>query len=376
MRIAFVTAILTHYRVPFHERVRALLAERGHRYDLIMGRPQGDQAAKRDAAELPWATIVDNREIAIGGRSLLWQPVLKHVRGADLVIVGQENKHLVNYLLQLGRGRWFGKVALFGHGRNFQARNPDSAGERWKRLWARQCDWWFGYTEQTKRHLLALGFPAERITVFNNAVDTAALLALSSSVTEERLARRRREIGLEGSNVGIFVGSLYADKRIEFLIAAAELVRAEVPDFELLIVGGGPDLDKTRALAAPHPWIHVLGPRFGADKVELMRIARLFLLPGAVGLAVLDAAVLGLPMITSDYAYHGPEIAYLEQGGTGMIVPDCQNERAYADAVIALLRDPARLAAMAQRAKRLSATHTIDAMASRFAEGVLAALRA
>lgn len=374
MRIAFVTAVLTHYRVPFHERVRVLLAERGHRYDLVIGRPHGDQAAKNDTADLPWATVVHNRQIGIGSLSLLWQPALRNVRDADLVIVGQENKNLVNYILQLGRGRWFGKTALFGHGRNFQARDRDSAGERWKRFWARRCDWWFGYTEETRRHLMSLGFPGERITVFNNAVDTSALTDLSSQVTEERLAARRRELGLEGSNVGIFVGSLYLDKRIDFLIASARRVRAEIPDFELLIVGGGPDLDKTRALAAPHDWIHVLGPRFGADKVELMRLAKLFLLPGAVGLAVLDAAALGLPMVTTHYAHHGPEIAYLDHDHTGVIVPDWQDERAYAQSVVTLLRDPARLAAMAQRAKRVSETHTIEAMASRFVEGIVAAL--
>ena len=51
-----------------------------------------------------------------------------------------------------------------------------------------------------------------------------------------------------------------------------------------------------------------------------MRMSKLFLMPGLLGLAVLDAEVMGLPVVTTRYPWHSPEIAYLRDGETGVIV--------------------------------------------------------
>jgi glycosyltransferase involved in cell wall biosynthesis len=120
----------------------------------------------------------------------------------------------------------------------------------------------------------------------------------------------------------------------------------------------------------------VLGPRFGAEKVELMRLGKLFLMPGLLGLAILDAAAAGLPTITTAYPWHSPEIAYLDDGVSGLMVRDWQDPRSYADAVTALLLDRPRLNAMAAAACAMVDYYSVEAMAERFAKGVLAALAA
>jgi len=58
------------------------------------------------------------------------------------------------------------------------------------------------------------------------------------------------------------------------------------------------------------------------------------------------------------------------------MVADWRTPAAYADAVITLLGDPGRLAAMAAAAKRISAGYSIESMAERFVDGVVAALAA
>lgn len=290
------------------------------------------------------------------------------------MIIGQENRYLLNYPVQLLAGLLARRVALWGHGRNFQARNRDSLAERWKRFWAQRCDWWFAYTDETRRHIEALGFPPDRITVFNNAIDTTELRAAAAAATIERQAARRAELGVSGNNICIFVGGLYPDKRPDFLIAAADLIRAQVADFELIIVGGGESLAMLQSAAAVRPWLKLAGPRFGADKVELMTLAKLFLMPGLLGLAVLDAAAIGLPVVTTAYPYHSPEIAYLEEGVTGVVEQGWESPSAYANAVVSLLADERRRTTMTAAAGRISETLTIEAMAKRFAEGVLQAL--
>lgn len=372
MRAVFLTAVLTHYRVPFHERARELMGRAGIRYELIFGQPKRDEAAKADTTSLPWATRIENRYFPLG--RLTWQPALRHIRGADLVILGQENRLLLNYILQLTPRRLRPAIALFGHGRNFQARNRNSLAELWKRHWMSRCEWWFGYTEETRRHLGAHGFPSDRITVLNNVIDTASLREQLRCVTPERMALRRQELGLRGANVGIFIGSLYKDKRIDFLVEAADRIRLEVPDFELVIVGAGPVETDLCALAADRPWLKLAGPRLGAEKAEILRLAKLFLIPGAVGLAVLDAAAAGLPLVTTDYPFHGPEFCYLSNGVTGLSVAEWRSVQAYADAVAHLLRAEDARTAMADAARRLGAAYTIDAMAESLVEGVTSCL--
>lgn len=373
-RVVAITHTVFHYRAPFHERVRRNLAVDSIDYVVIHGQPDRTEGKKGDTASLSFGKSIRNRYFYRGHQPLIWQPALAEALKSDLLVIIHENRLLINYPLQLLRRVMGLKVALFGHGRNFQSRDPEGKQERLKRWTALRADWWFGYTEETRRHLESLGFPSNCITVFNNAVDTSAVREAASGVTATRLAERRAELGLSKGPVGIFVGGLYEDKRLPFLIEAIDLIRKRVPDFQLIVVGGGvafPDLER---LASDRPWIKVVGPRFGTDKVELMRLACVFLMPGLLGLAVLDAGAAELPTITTDFPWHSPEIAYVEHDVNGLVVTGWEDPLAYADAVADLLEDKPRLAAMTAAASQLATRYTIEAMADRFAEGVRAAL--
>jgi glycosyltransferase involved in cell wall biosynthesis len=369
-----LTLILPHYRAAFHELVRRKLSDWDVEYDLVYGMPHGDDAARADTVQVPWANEIRNSIIGFGGFKLIWQPFFREIFKYDLIIVTQENKLLINYLFQTLPRVTRPALAFWGHGRNFQSRKPQGAAERWKRFWATKCDWWFGYTEETKQHLLGLGFSEDKITVFNNSVDTAELEAIQTRITADRIARLRRELRMEGGNVAVFVGGLYHDKRLDFLIGAGDRIRALLSDFEMIIVGSGPELPKLHEAASQRPWLRIVGPKFGQEKVEIMMLAKLFLMPGLVGLAVLDAGILGLPVVTTNFPWHSPEIAYLESGVNGLIVNDWQDEAVYASAVVSLLRDPVRLSQVSLQAKSFAKRYTIEAMAQRFADGVRACL--
>jgi glycosyltransferase involved in cell wall biosynthesis len=370
-RVCYLYPPAYHYRSAFNERLREKLLEHGIEYTVIYSDLGKKQRFKNDTVEIGWGKKVPMTRIL----GLEYQHALRATLNCDLVIVQQENKLLLNYFLQLLSLLHVKRVAFFGHGRNFQSRNPNGRGERSKRFWATRVDWWFGYTDETRRHIESLGFPPERITVFNNAVDTSEVRAMITAVTPERLAERKAELGITGQHVGVLVGSLYPDRRLPFLIDAADHIRARVPDFELIVAGGGEQLPLMQELAATRPWIKVLGPRFGTDKVELMLIGQLFLMPGLVGLAVVDAGAARLPTITTAFPYHSPEIAYVEHGVNGVVVQDWENPQTYADTVVDLFADSARLTAMRAAAERMAEGLTIEAMAERFKDGVQRALK-
>lgn len=283
-----------------------------------------------------------------------------------MVIVTQENALLANHLLILQPRRF--KLAFWGHGANLQSNHPNGFKERFKRWTTNRVDWWFAYTSMSANLVKAAGFPDRRITVLNNSVDTSELLRQRQSVTPEETQALRESLGFGVGPVGVFVGSLYAHKRLDFLLVAAEAIRNEVPNFHLLIVGEGPEREKVQEWCAAHPWARWVGARFGREKAVYVSVAQVMLNPGLVGLGILDAFVYGVPMLTTDCEIHSPEIAYLEPGINGMMTANDQT--AFVGACVSLLRNTQTLNALRVGCAASAKEYTVENMARRFAEGI------
>ncbi len=366
---------LLHYRVPFFERLAQRLRPEGVELLVVHGQASPEERARRDEGSLPGALVVHNRFLRVGGKDLVWQPVPAAARGAALSIVMQENRILSNYLLQARRQRGGPLVGLWGHGRNLQSRAPGGWRERWKRHWLHQADWWFAYTGGTARYVASTGYPADRITNVENAIDDGGFRADLAAVVTALLARARADRGIaEGAPVALYCGSLYPDKRIDLLLDSAARLAARMADFHLLVVGDGPTLPQVRAAAASRPWLHVAGALTGVDKALHFRLAQVVLNPGAVGLHVVDSFVAGTPLLTQASALHGPEIDYLEDGVNGVVVASDSAED-YAQAVEHILREPAGLARLREACAAGARRYTIDNMVEHFAAGILRCLQ-
>lgn len=366
--VCIIQRRLTHYRVPLFVALRTALSERGIHLRLLVGRGMPDEETKNDAGELTWAEPIPTRYLA-GGR-LCWQPVRRHVEGVDLLIVTQENKLLHNHLLMLKNRRY--RLAFWGHGANLQSDNPNGLKERFKRWTTNRVDWWFAYTQMSADLVRAAGFSQARITVLNNTVDTTELLGQRQSITPEETATLRQSFGFDSGPVGVYVGSLYTDKRLDFLFDAAAAIRERVPDFQLLIVGDGPQRDKVLAWCSGHSWAHWAGAQFGRDKAAHMAVGQIQLNPGLVGLGILDSFVCGVPMLTTDCGIHSPEIAYLENGLNGLMTPN--DLQSYVNACVRLLRDPLALDSLRNGCEASAREYTVENMALRFADGIVRCL--
>ncbi len=149
---------------------------------------------------------------------------LKKYVGADLVIVTQENKLICNLWPLFGWRNY--KLAFWGHGKNMQV-VPTIFGklkERMKYLTTNRVDWWFVYTGISMRFVSDLGFPIDKITNLENSVDTLRLRTLCEAVTRNDVEDIKRDLNLGRGPVGLYVGSLYKDKRLEFLLSAGQLI--------------------------------------------------------------------------------------------------------------------------------------------------------
>lgn len=365
---------LLHYRIAFFERLRELCGKTGVRIRLVVGQPSRSESVKADMGTLPWAEPVRNWYLPIKERKdICWQPSPPGVKDSALVIVMQENRLLANYWWLLRRRLGGPAVAFWGHGRDFQSRRANTLRGRWKKRIARLPDWWFAYTPLTMQVLAELGYPAERTTCVNNAMDTSALQKAVALVTDAERDEIRVELGLEkDARLGIFCGSLYPEKRLDLLFEACDVVRRECPDFRLIVLGDGSLAGYVRKACRSRPWAQWVGAKRGREKAAFLSMSDVMLNPGAVGLNVLDSFAAGVPMVTVADSGHGPEIAYLESGINGIATND--SVAGYAAAVSALLKDRHSLDELRANALQAAGKYNIDDMASRFHQGIMRCL--
>jgi glycosyltransferase involved in cell wall biosynthesis len=174
--------------------------------------------------------------------------------------------------------------------------------------------------------------------------------------------------------VGVFMGGLYGGKRLDYLLEAAHVIRERIINFELVIVGAGPEAQRIEAAARRNPWITWVGPKFDEDKVAYISLAKVMLLPALVGLAVVDAFALEVPLVTVDSDEHGPEIEYLQDGVNGLVLPAETSPDTYGETVASLLQDEGMQARLRSGCRQAAEKYTLEAMVDRFVEGICLAL--
>jgi len=350
--------------------LRELLAERQIDLAVLVGTATPEELAKHDGGYLSWASVIPTQYFLSG--SVCWQRYDGHLRDIDLVVMNHQNKLLYNHWLLFGPRHF--RVALWGHGRNMQRQAAGSLRERFKLWTISKADWYFAYTQISVDVVASTGFPVARITNLNNSIDTSGLCRDRGSISPDEIAVLKRDLGLAGKPVGVFIGSLFAEKRLDFLLEACRRVRQRLPQFQCIIIGDGPEREKIREWAAADDWVHWVGARQGREKALYLGCAQVMLNPGMVGLGILDSFVLGIPMITTDCGIHSPEIAYLRSGENGLMTPD--NIDAFAVAVSSLLGNPVALAGMCRGCVDSARNFRIENMADRFADGIVSALAA
>lgn len=209
-----------------------------------------------------------------------------------------------------------------------------------------------------------LGYPDRKVEVVHNGVDPARFAELPPRRGPEAYI----QLGLDPAAPLIgCIAVLRPEKDHQTLLRALRLVRDEVPDAQLLLVGDGPERDRLAALADR---LGVAGAvTFAGSRPDVGRLLGLMDLVTLASttvecfpMALLEAMAAGLPCVAT--AVGGvPEM--IDDGTTGHLVPPGA-PRALADALIKRLRDPAGTAAMGRAARaRVESQFTLDSSVRR-----------
>lgn len=184
------------------------------------------------------------------------------------------------------------------------------------------------------------------------AIPSGIALSVFRSVRVDPVAKRR-ELGIpaEGPIIGT-VGRLVPIKGHECLLKAVPLVLAECPRATFVVLGDGPLLGRLRQVAAERgisDHVRFLGVR--TDVPECLATFDLFAFPSineGMGRALVEAMAMGVPVVATNVGGI-PDVVV--DGETGLLVPP-GDDRALADALLELLRDPARRQEYGQGARR------------------------
>ncbi len=372
-KVLIIQRRLTEYRVPLFMALKEKLSKGKISLSILRSKPTAEELIRADEGFLPWGMNVRCQTYNFGNMRLFWQALPnKLVSMYDLIIIPHENSLLSNYRLLLARRHENVRLAFWGHGANFQ--NSRNGGlKKWLREWSmKQANWWFAYTSASVKRLIESGYPEAKITCLNNAIDTRSLIEWASFVSVEEKRRLLASLSLGGQAVGIYLGSLHKDKRLDFLFAAADELRKRKPIFELLIIGDGPLRSIVENFVRTRHWAKWIGAKHDREKVLYASLGKIMLNPGMVGLGILDSFALGIPMVTTDCGIHSPEIAYLEHGRNGFITPNEQDE--YVQCVADLFEDPLLLERLKLNCREDAKKYTLENMVNNFCNGILSAL--
>ena len=298
--------------------------------------------------------------------------------GADLRAIGRLRRALAAQRTEVlhshnGIPHYYAMIAALGLGlrRVVNTRhgmgdvNPSSRREWLFRQSMRLTDVAVAVSEAAGRRLADTGtVPARKLQVVPNGIHVEPFRERD----EHARAQLAASLGLPAATqlVG-FVGRLNWAKDLETLVAAFAQVRARRDDAALVLVGEGGErgaIETAVARAGIGDRVFLLGDR--GDVPRLLPAFSMFAMSSiseGYSIALLEACACALPIVATHVGGNGEIVA---DGVNGLTVPS-RDPDALAGALLALLGDPARAAAMGRSGREwLLSNATFEVMSRRY----------
>ena len=217
-----------------------------------------------------------------------------------------------------------------------------------------------------EKELLQAGYSPASIHRINDGV-------ASMAIPDEHQRRQAREVLAEanpdlklpvGARLAVFNGRLHPAKGLSDLIRAWPLVRREVPNARLWLVGTGEARSNlVETVENLGLFKHVIFPGVFDSLEEVLLAADLFVLPsyqGGLSVALLEAMAYGLPTVVTDVP--GNRVVVKDEE-TGLVVPP-KSPQQLATAISRIWRDHALRIRLVRSAKELvGESYSLEAVA-------------
>jgi polysaccharide biosynthesis protein PslH len=213
-----------------------------------------------------------------------------------------------------------------------------AAWRRYEQTLLRRLDAVVALTERDRRSLLSLGGGARVVQIPLGADLRVANLSPTGATPPSLL----------------FIGNFGHPPNVEaarrLVARILPLVVARCPDTRLVIVGPKPPADLARmasARVAVTGWVKEVGPYLDAAAVVVVPLSQ----GGGMRVKVMEAVAAGKAVVASRLALEGLALT----SGDQVLIAETDED--FADAIVALLQEPVRRAALADRARAWAAAH-------------------
>lgn len=280
------------------------------------------------------------------------------------MVVGHLGSSVDTYLAILDSRRNRIKVGLWGHIKSYvhEGHPLDLALEKWQ---LRQSDHVFAYSPGGRDYAAEAGVPLQRITTVMNTTDTTVLSQARRSLSSENVQNYMTAHGLKAGRTLAYFGGLDASKRMSFLAQALELLWSSDPDVRIVVGGKGSQSGLLKP-AVGRGQVVMRGYVDPPEQALMSAAAEALIIPGRIGLAAVDALVLGIPILTTNWRYHAPEAEFLTEGKSRFTSSD--DPYSYAQMIRQFL-----LTSKSRKLAQKASWHhpTIDSMVDNFHTGVI-----
>lgn len=369
-RIAFLTEIISPYRVPFLNAFYSLAAARKHLFKAFFLR----QSESRRSWEIEKENISFPFAVA---RSLLLQRtdgepryfsfgLLRELKkfNPDIIITG--GFHQLFYWRALLWARGGGKKA-FLFCESFKRPGPDIFLAL-KKLYVRLCDGYIAPGSYSKQYLLSLGAKNSGITVVPNAVDNDYFINEKERLKGSK-ALLAKSLGLHGK-ILFYAGRIVKEKGIDRLFKAHENISKSYAPLELVLAGSSAQLERyKKAFGAKRSGnIHFTGSLSRKELARYYAAADIFVFPTQYdpwGMVVNEAMLSGVPVAASVKSQAAQEL--IIDGENGFLF---SNDKEMEDKITALLKDEKLSENFSRKAYMAASRITANEMAEGFLKAV------
>ncbi|SEF14519.1 Glycosyltransferase involved in cell wall bisynthesis [Rhizobiales bacterium GAS191] len=219
----------------------------------------------------------------------------------------------------------------------------------------RACDGFLAIGDANKEFYVAMGVPADKISIVPCAVDNARFMASSSFQDSERRALRH-SLGISNERPAILYASkLQRRKHPDCVVRAAQRLASEGVAFDLVIVGAGEMEGELRKLVAEGGPANTVFTGFvNQDRLpKILGACDVFVLPSEEepwGLIVNEAMCAGLPIVVGADVGCVPNL--VRDGENGLLVQPADT-MGLAAALRRIVTDPQLALNMSTRSRQI-----------------------
>lgn len=329
IKIAALYQVVMHYRLPLYLR---MAQDADLDFTLLYG--AGQKNTKQRNCDFPKNIIKSEKYFTVRlpfktsshAGTMPFYPNLffNLIRLSPDVILSEGTSSLINASIAFLYAKIFRKKIIWwsmGLLRNKKNTGLRKILEYWEIFIERRSDAIFTYSHQGKDYFLRHQVSPDNIFVGVNVLDTNKKLA-----ENKKLEHEKPDVGFDGYFNLVFIGSVIKVKKLDMLIDVLMLFNEKYGrKARLHIIGDGSYLDYIKEYAAEKKAEKdiVFYGRINEGASRILKQCDVMVLPGLGGLAICEAMLSALPVITG-YA-DGTELDLIDES-CGFIIPDMNRE--------------------------------------------------